>query len=137
MDSNDRLTLVTCVIDMRFALKDVDRAVRLLLSVRGSIQRKHGCHACDVGMEASDAGLVHYREEWESEKLFHRHVQSEEFRRVLIAVDMCCEEPRIMVGNLSGQIGMAYLLKVREEMGKIRTEDGSPTDENDGINGIG
>lgn len=134
MDSNDRLTLVTCVIDMRFALKDVDRAVRLLLSIKGSIERKHGCRACDVGMEASDAGLVHYREEWESEKLFHRHVQSEEFRRVLIAVDMCCEEPRIMVGNLSGQIGMAYLLKVREEMDQIRIDNnGSTTDENDGF----
>jgi quinol monooxygenase YgiN len=137
MDANGRLTLVTCVIDMRFALKDVDRAVRLLLSVRGSIQRKHGCRVCEVGMEASDASLVHYREEWESEEFFHQHVQSEEFRRVLIAVDMCCEEPRIMVGNLSGQIGMEYLLKVREEMGKIRTDYGSPTDENNGINGVG
>jgi quinol monooxygenase YgiN len=137
MDSNDRLTLVTCMIDMRFAPMDVDRAVRLLLSVRGSIHRKRGCRACEVGMEASDASLVHYREEWESEEFFHHHVQSEEFRRVLIAVDMCCEEPRIMVGNLSGQIGMAYLLKVREETGKMRTGNGSPTNENNGINGIG
>jgi quinol monooxygenase YgiN len=133
MDYTDRLSLVTCVIDMRFATKDADRARRLLLSVKGNIQRKHGCRACDVAMDADDHDLVHYREEWESEELFQQHVQSEEFRRVLIAVDMCCEEPRIMVGNLSGQIGMAYLLKVREEMGKIRTENGSPTDENNGI----
>jgi quinol monooxygenase YgiN len=120
MISDDRLTLTTCAIDMRFASKDVDHAVLLLLSVKGNIQAKHGCRACRVGMDAADAGLVHYLEEWESAELFHKHVRSEEFRRVLIAVDMCCEEPRIVTGSLSGNTGMAYLRKLREEEGKIR-----------------
>jgi quinol monooxygenase YgiN len=66
-------------------------------------------------MDADDAGLVHYVEEWDSAEAFRQHLQSEEFRRVLIALDLCCEEPRIMVGNLSGEIGMAYLRKLREE----------------------
>jgi len=114
MDSSDRLSLATCSIDMHFPSKDVDRAVRLLLSVKGTIQAKRGCRACDIRMDADDAGLVHYLEEWESAEFFHRHVRSEEFRRVLIAVDLCSEEPRIVVGNLSGHIGMAYLRKLRE-----------------------
>jgi len=120
MDTDDRLSLETCSIDMRFPSKDVDHAVRLLLSVKGNIQAKRGCRVCDIRMDADDAGLVHYLEEWESAESFHRHIQSEEFRRVLIAVDMCCEEPRIAVGNLSGHLGMEYLRKLREEEGKIR-----------------
>jgi len=120
MNPGNRLSFATCSIDMRFDPKDVDHAIRMLLSVRGSIQAKRGCRACEVGMEASEPGLVHYREEWESEDVFHQHVQSEEFRRVLIALDLCCEEPRIVVGNLSGHSGMEYLRKLREEEGKIR-----------------
>jgi quinol monooxygenase YgiN len=107
-------SLVTCSIDMRFAPKDVDHAVQLLLSVSGSIQAKRGCHVCKVWIDAADAGLIHYSEEWESREAFHQNVRSEEFRRVLIAVDMGCEEPQIVVGNLSGQSGMAYLLNLRE-----------------------
>lgn len=122
MNSDNGVTLATCSIDMHFAPKDVDHAVRLLLSVQGNIQSKRGCRDCRVGMDAADAGLVHYLEEWETEESFLRHVQSEEFRRVLIAVDLCCEEPRIVVGNLSGQIGMAYLRELREEGGKIRID---------------
>jgi quinol monooxygenase YgiN len=122
MNSDNRLSLATCSIDMHFSPKDMDHAVRLLLSVRGNIQAKHGCRDCRVGMDASDAGLVHYLEEWESAENFYQHVQSEEFRRVLIAVDLCCEEPRIAVGNLSGQTGMAYLRELREEGGKIRVD---------------
>ena len=119
MDPGNRLSFATCSIDMRFDPKDVNHAIRMLLSVRGSIQAKRGCRACEVGMEASEPELVHYREEWESEDVFHQHVQSEEFLRVLIALDLCCEEPRIVVGNLSGHSGMEYLRKLREEVGKV------------------
>ena len=120
MSSDNRVTLATCSIDMHFASKDKDHAVRLLLSVMGNIQAKRGCRDCRVGMDAGDSGLVHYVEEWDSTEAFHQHVQSEDFRRVLIALDLCCEEPRIVVGNLSGQIGMAYLRKIREEGDKTR-----------------
>jgi quinol monooxygenase YgiN len=116
MDSGNRFHLTTCSIDMRIDPKDVDHGVRMLLSVRGGIQAKRGCRACEVGIEASEPGLVHYREEWESEDVFHQHVQSEEFRRVLIALDLCCEEPRIVFGNLSGRTGMADLLNLRENV---------------------
>jgi quinol monooxygenase YgiN len=116
MESGDKLSLSTCSIHMRFKPKDVDNAVGLLLFVQGSIRAKRGCHACEVGMEAADPGLVHYREEWESGEAFLMHVQSEEFRRVLVALDMCCEEPRIVVGNLSGRSGMSPLLEMRENV---------------------
>jgi quinol monooxygenase YgiN len=116
MESSDGINFATCSIDMRFEPKDVDHAVRMLLSVRGSIQAKRGCRACEVGNEASEPGLIHYHEEWESEDVFRHHVRSEEFRRVLIALDLCCEEPRIVFGNLSGRTGMADLLKLRENV---------------------
>ncbi len=108
------LSLATCSIDMRFPAESVEQSVRLLLSVKGDILTKRGCRACDVSTEAADAGVVHYREEWESDEAFREHVRSEEFRRVLIALDMSSEEPRIVVGNLSGHGGMEYLRTLRE-----------------------
>jgi len=50
---------------------------------------------------------------WHSESGFQKHAQSDAFRRVLVAMDMCCEEPRIVIGNLSGRNGMAYLQELR------------------------
>jgi len=114
MDSTDRLSLATCSVDMRFLPDNANRAVRLLLSAKGDILTKRGCRACEVSTEAADPDVVHYREEWESEDAFREHVRSEEFRRVLIAMDMSSEEPRIVVGNLSGHGGMAYLRTLRE-----------------------
>jgi len=112
--SADTLNLATCSADMCFPAENVEQAVRLLLSTKRDILAKRGCRACDVSTEAADAGVVHYREEWESEAAFREHVRSEEFRRVLIAMDMSSEEPRIVAGNLTGHSGMAYLREFRE-----------------------
>jgi len=114
MDSTGRLSLATCSVDMRFSADDVDSAVRLMLSAKGDILTKRGCRVCEVALEVADAGVVHYREEWESDEAFREHIRSEEFRRILIAMDMSSEEPRIVVGNLSGHGGMAYLRTLRE-----------------------
>jgi quinol monooxygenase YgiN len=114
MASADTLNLATCSVDMRFSTESVDQAVRLLLSAKRDILTKRGCRVCDVATEAADTGVVHYREEWESQEAFREHVQSEDFRRVLIAMDMSSEEPRIVVGNLSGHGGIEYLRELRE-----------------------
>jgi len=116
MASADTINLATCSVDMRFSAENVDQAVRLLLSAKRDILTKRGCRVCDVATEADDVGVVIYREEWESEEAFREHARSEEFRRVLIAMDMSSEEPRIVVGNLSGHGGMDYLRELRESV---------------------
>ena len=116
-DGDDRFSMSTCSVDMRFLPGDRDRAVQLLLSGRADIVTKRGCRSCDVATEPGEDGVVHYREVWESEVLFHEHVRSEEFRRVLIAMDLSCEEPEIVVGELRGHSGLAYLRSLREPEG--------------------
>ncbi len=115
MNPDGSLSLATCSIDMCFQSEDMEHAVRLLLSVRRTIQAKRGCRACEVRVDATDPGRVHYLEEWESAEDFYRQVRSEEFRRILIAMDLCREEPKIVVGHLSGNLGMDQLRKLREE----------------------
>ena len=74
---------------------------------------KSGCQAWTVARDASDPNRVRYSEIWHSESAFQKHAQSDDFRRVLVAMDMCCGEPRVVIGNLSGRSGMAYLQELR------------------------
>ena len=59
--------------------------------------------------------ISHYSEAWGSEVAFRLHLQSEVFRRILAAMDMCCEEPQITIGNLSGRGGIAHMQELREK----------------------
>lgn len=98
---------------MRFAPKKMEQAVQLLLSAVGCTESKSECEECLVARDAVDAGRIRYSEAWNTESAFKRHVKSDEFRRVLVAMELSLEEPRVLLGNLCVQNGMAYLQKLR------------------------
>ena len=109
---------MTCSVNMHFLRADLDSALRLLHSVVGVTEAAFGCRACTVIQDATDETQVHYSEVWDSRDAFHDHVKSEEFRRVLLAMDMCCEEPEVYVANLSGRKGLAHLRALRGALDK-------------------
>ncbi len=113
MNNHFALDLVSCTVDMHFSPENADRAIQLLLSGVGRTEAKLDCRACTVARDANEPNRVRYSETWKLESAFRKHVQSEEFRRVLMAMDMCCEEPQVVIGNLSGRSGISYLQELR------------------------
>jgi len=110
MNSRNDTDVLTCVIEMLFNEEQVEHAVQLLLSTIDRTESKTGCQSCSVARDAVEARRVRYNEIWKNEVVFRKHVQSEEFQRVLVAMDMSCEKPTVTVGTLTGQTGIAYLL---------------------------
>ena len=117
MELTGGIGVVTCQAEMRLAAGEVDRAVKLLLAVVERIKAKAGCRACWVSRDAGDPCRIRYNEIWISDTAFRTHVRSEEFRHVLVALDMCCEEPTVTIGELAGRTGIEYLQEIREGLG--------------------
>lgn len=113
------LALVTCTVDLHFTPANANDAVQLLLSSVSRTEAKVGCRACTVALDVKEPSLVHYSETWNDEVAFRRHIQSREFQRVLAAMDMCCEEPQVVIGNLAGHSGFSYLKELREKEADI------------------
>ena len=107
------ISLWTCLIDMRFSTREIESAVRLLLSPAERTEAKPECHSCSIMRDAVDQDRVRYTEVWTSEARFREHARSDEFRYILAAMDMCSEEPELTIGVLSGQNGLAYLQELR------------------------
>lgn len=114
MKSLDHEFFFTCDIDMKFSERWLSEAVQLLLSAAGCTEAKPGCRECLISRDATHEGLVHYREQWNSESAFKEHLKSDEFMRVLVAMDLCSEEPAVVVGNLTGRRGIAWLRELRD-----------------------
>jgi quinol monooxygenase YgiN len=98
---------------MHFSPKNVNIGVQMLLSVIERIQAKSGCQTCGVERDAAEEGWIHYKEEWDSATTFRAHVRSEEFLRVLVAMDLCIEEPRVIIGSLNAVKGIEFLRTLR------------------------
>lgn len=114
VEKETALILKTCSIDMVFDPETLPQALELLRAAVGPIQVKRGCCGCSVELDATETGLVHYREEWESERGFERHVRSDEFWPILVAMDLSAKKPRACVGDLSARQGLEALLALRE-----------------------
>lgn len=125
--SNMKLTgdtgVVTCLVDMRFDPGEASRAVQLLLTVVERIKAKAGCQSCWVSRDAVENRRIRYSEIWTEDAAFLDHVRSEEFRRVLVALDMCCEEPAVTIGELAGRTGMDYLRDLRDGLDRSSVPD--------------
>ncbi|MBE0616430.1 MAG: antibiotic biosynthesis monooxygenase [Proteobacteria bacterium] len=106
--------LQTCSIAMLFEPARLPQALEILASTVGPIRAKRGCKSCRVELDAGGERALRYSEEWDSEEAFHRHLRSEEFWRVLVAMDLCSEEPEVTIGELSAQYGLEALRKLRE-----------------------
>jgi quinol monooxygenase YgiN len=113
MDTNGFLDLKMLSIIMHYSPERLDVAAQLLLSVIGQIEVKAGCRSCWVGRSVGEEGGVDYQELWDLEKAFRRHVRSAEFQRVLAAMDLCDEEPRVMIGTLRAKCGIEFLSQLR------------------------
>jgi len=128
MKSSNDTDVLTCVIDMLFNEEQVERAVQLLLSTIDRTESKAGCLSCSVTRDAIKAQRVRYNEIWKNEAVFRKHVQSEEFQRVLVAMDMSSEKPTVTVGTLTGKTGIAYLRGLHDSSDPATILDDPPQD---------
>lgn len=102
------------MVELHLQPEVLEQAVHLLVSGIECTEAVPGCCLCAVTQDVGGkAQRVFYREEWESEPAFVRHLQSEEFRRVLTVMDMCSSEPLVRIGDLSGRSGLDYLRELR------------------------
>lgn len=101
--------VITLTVDLQFAPEKTDQATQLIVSGIGRIEAKSGCQHCLILRDAVSENRVRYSEIWATDDEFQQHVQSEEFRRILAAMDMCSEEPAVTIGKFSGHIGLTYL----------------------------
>lgn len=113
--------VVTLTIDLHFTAENAAQAIQLLRSGCGRTEAKPGCQQCRVSKDTVEGNRVRYTEIWNTQAGFDRHLQSEEFRRVLVALDMCCEEPEVAVGNFSGHTGLLHLQQMCEHRGPDKT----------------
>jgi quinol monooxygenase YgiN len=99
---------------MPLSEEQVERALAVLVAVAGPTRAKRGCLSCCVDRDM-DAGTIRYSEEWDSEDAFQRHLRSEDFQKVLVAMDLCYEEPRISLGETTITGGVEVLRGILQE----------------------
>jgi quinol monooxygenase YgiN len=88
----------------------------VLRSVIDMTQGLPGCLGCACYEEQKSEGTVLYLEQWETKEDLHRHIQSDLYHRVILAMEFAVEAPEIRFHEVSKSMGMELIEALRTDL---------------------
>jgi quinol monooxygenase YgiN len=89
--------------------------LEVLGTVAERVKANPECVSCGLFEEATDRQRVVYVEQWRSAKDLHAHIQSGLYMRILHAMELACEEPKISFHEVSQTRFMELILQLRSQ----------------------
>ncbi|MBW1749091.1 MAG: antibiotic biosynthesis monooxygenase [Deltaproteobacteria bacterium] len=104
------------IVEMHLNVTPQERmnVLSLIHSMVGPTSVKTGCLFCGFFSSTQNDDELILLEKWESEAELERHIRSDDFQKVLAAVDIAKMLPEISFNKVSSTEGMDFVEKIRE-----------------------
>jgi quinol monooxygenase YgiN len=86
---------------------------RVLRSVAELCRYDPGCLSCHLCGDLQEENVLMIVEVWRSEEDLNRHIRSEEFRNLLLVLELALKEPEIRFDTISSSTGIETIEKAR------------------------
>jgi quinol monooxygenase YgiN len=90
-----------------------EQLVHGLVALAWPTRAKPGCVRCDLYANVESPDTLTYVEEWATWPQFERHLRSEEYRRLLIVMELAAEPPDVRYRIVSHSQGMEAIHAAR------------------------
>ena len=87
--------------------------VRTLAAQLGPTSVQPGCLRCDLYHDVENQGAITLVEDWESQTELNLRLRSEEYRSVLVAIELSQEPPVIHFDTVIGRAGLEIVASAR------------------------
>lgn len=87
--------MIALTVSISLAPEKRDEVLRLLCSVKEPILVKPDCCNYKIHQDAEDMNSLILIEEWKNLESMERHIRSEDFRKILTAMDLAIAPPEI------------------------------------------
>jgi quinol monooxygenase YgiN len=105
--------MIQATIRMKMPVQKVKEAVDILRSMAERTRVKPGCISCRIYHDAQEENVIMVDELWRSQEEHESHLRSDEYRNVLLVVEMAHEKPEISFCEFSGSTGVETIEKAR------------------------
>ena len=110
--------MVTATIRMTFSEKAFLEALTILRSEAEQSRVQPGCLSCRIYRNGQNDNVLMLEQIWTDQESLERHLRSDEFRHVLLVLEMSTQEPEIRFDTISHSTGMETIEKAREPNGR-------------------
>ncbi len=98
--------LVIATIRMVLLPENRKKVLDIFRGLLGPIKVEPGCLGCRLYQDLENENLIVFEEVWESQNDLDRHINSEKYRHILVALDMSSKPPEINFNNITSTAGM-------------------------------
>jgi quinol monooxygenase YgiN len=105
--------MVRATIRMMIPSRKRDEVLEILSSIAERARFEPGCISCRLYQGIEVENVIMLEEFWRNEEDLQRHLRSDEYRKVLLVVEMAVEPPEIRFDAISHSTGFETIEKAR------------------------
>jgi len=105
--------MVRSIIRMLIPLEKQSEALDILGSMIEQTQFEPGCVSCRLYRGVEDARAIMFEELWLSEEDVQCHLRSDNYRKVLLVVELAVEPPEIRFDTIEHSMGVERIEQAR------------------------
>jgi quinol monooxygenase YgiN len=98
---------------MAFPSERLREALGILSPLAERVRVDPGCLGCHVYRDAHEDSVLMLEEVWRDEEDLARHLRSNEYRDVLLLMEMALKPPEVCFNTVSGSAGMEAIERAR------------------------
>ena len=105
--------MILATLRMTLPSQKLGEALQILRSMAEQVKVWPGCLSCRVYADLEEDDVLMLEGMWRSEAELEGHLRSDEYRNVLLVMEMAVREPEIRFDTISGSTGLETVQRVR------------------------
>ena len=105
--------MILATIRMVIPSRKSGEVLKTLRSMAAQCSAEPGCLSCHIYGDLQKKDVLMLEEIWRSRKELDLHLRSDEFRNVLLVLEMALEDPEIRFGTISSSTGIETIEEAR------------------------
>jgi quinol monooxygenase YgiN len=110
--------MIQATIRMTIPPKKSGEALKILRSVVELCKDNPGCLSCHIYGDLQEKNILMLEQAWRSEEDLNLHLRSDEYRNLLLVLEMAITQPEIRFDTISSSTGIETIEKARNFTGK-------------------
>jgi quinol monooxygenase YgiN len=106
--------MILATIRMTIPVQKHGEALKILRSVAELCRDDPGCLGCHIYRDLQDNKVLALQEAWRAGEDLNRHLRSNEYRNVLLVLEMATKRPEIRFDTISSSTGIETIEKARD-----------------------
>ena len=115
--------MILATLRMTFSPKKVAEALRILRSVAEQSKVQPGCLSSRIYRNGEQDNVFLFEQQWGNEADLECYLRSDEYRQVLMVLEMAIKQPEIRFDTISSSTGIETIGKARESSGEERAHE--------------